>query len=137
MGALGLVAMLFACSSESGDEATRAPTAPSAPASARTATQLRAEAGCHGQGPNNHVADFTWRPASPPGDGQRLVLSYLPDGLDTDAFVQTPALPADQSDYHWIHLNPGDGVRHWRVLTLHDGEWVASDTATFDGMACG
>jgi len=137
VGVLGMVAALFACSSESGGpDPSRKPTADSPGVTARTATELRAVAGCQGEGPNNHVADFSWRPARPPGDGQRLVLSYLPSGLDTDAFVQSPALPADQADYHWIHLNPDTGVRHWRVLTLHEGEWVASDTATFDGGVC-
>ena len=71
-----------------------------------------------------------------PGDAQRLVLSYLPDGLDTDAYVQTPSLPPDQSEYHWVHLNPGTGQRHWRVLTRHGEEWVASQTASFDGIVC-
>lgn len=137
VGVLGLVTVLFACSSEPGDpESSRTPTADPPGVTARTATELRAVAGCQGEGPNNHVADLTWQPARPAGDGQRLVLSYLPGGLDTDAFVQSPVLPADQADYHWIHLNPDTGVRHWRVLTRHGDEWVASDTATFDGVVC-
>jgi hypothetical protein len=100
------------------------------------ATRLEAVAGCEGEGPNNHVADLTWQPAEPPGERQRLALSYLEGGLDTDAFVPSPALPADQASYHWTHLNPGTETRYWRVLTYRDGRWWPSETATFTGVDC-
>jgi hypothetical protein len=100
------------------------------------ATDLRVVPGCEGSGPNNHVADFSWRPAVPPGDRQQLVLSYVPGGLETDAFLQTGPLPADQTSYHWIQMNPGTGPRTWRVLTLRGESWVPSETATFHGVDC-
>lgn len=135
----GLAVMVTACSGDGGSGdggASDGTTSPSRDGpTATAATGLRATAACEGDYPNNHVADLRWRPAEPPGDAQQLVLSYLEGGLDTDAFVQTPVLPPDQDEYHWIHLSPG-GVRHWRVLTRHGDEWVASETATFADIPC-
>jgi len=138
-----MVMTMTACTggpASSGPEGEPSPAAPptaSASASAGAAAgRLEAVAGCAGEGPNNHVADFTWEPADPAGDGQQLVLSYLQGGLDTDAFVQTPPLPADQASYHWIHLDPGTEPRYWRVLTRYGETWVPSDTATFRGVDC-
>ena len=143
----GLLMGLTACSdgSESSDPQQPGPVTPSPaqPSTATTeepetavATGLRAVPGCEGSGLNNHVADFSWRPAEPAGDKQRLVLSYVPGGLETDAFLQTAPLPADQASYHWIQMNPGTGPRTWRVLTLRGDAWVPSETATFHGVDC-
>jgi len=137
----GMVVTMTACaggSASSGPEGEPSPAAsPTASVSdGAAAGRLEAVAGCAGEGPNNHVADFTWEPADPAGDGQQLVLSYLQGGLDTDAFVQTPPLPADQASYHWIHLDPGTEPRYWRVLTRYGETWVPSDTATFRGVDC-
>lgn len=140
--AWGVVMALTACSDGSESSDSEQPTA-GAPTTASTegpgtavATDLRAVPGCEGSGLNNHVADFSWLPAVPPGDRQQLVLSYVPGGLETDAFLQTGPLPADQTSYHWIQMNPGTGPRTWRVLTLRGDSWVPSDTATFHGVDC-
>jgi hypothetical protein len=144
--AWGVALALTACSDAGGSSDSREsgpvsptappPTATTAGPDAAVATQLRAVAGCEGSGLNNHVADFSWRPAEPPGDGQRLVLSYVPGGLETDAFLRTGTLPADQSSYHWTQMNPGTGPRTWRVLTKRGDTWVRSETATFHGVDC-
>ena len=65
-----------------------------------------------------------------------MVLSYLEHGLETDAFLQTGWLPADQASHHWIQMNPGTTLIYWRVLTFRDGQWLASETATFNGVDC-
>lgn len=83
------------------------------------------------------MADFSWSPAGIPGSEQRLVLSDLPAGLDSGAFVQTPPLAPSQSSYRWRRLNPGTAPRYWRVLTRHGDAWAASETSTFNGVECG
>ena len=130
-----MVVTMTACAGGPASSGPEGEPSPAAPPTA-SAGRLEAVAGCEGEGPNNHVADFTWAPADPAGDGQQLVLSYLRDGLDTDAFVQTPPLPADQSSYHWVHLDPGTEPRYWRVLTKHGETWLPSETATFPGVDC-
>ena len=131
-----LVTAPVACADDPDGRGESSPPSPEASGSVATATHLEAVAGCEGEGPNNHVADLTWQPAEPPGERQRLVLSYLEGGLDTDAFVPSPALPADRSSYHWIQMGPGTETRYWRVLTYRDGEWLPSETATFPGVDC-
>jgi hypothetical protein len=95
-----------------------------------------ARPGCEGDGPNNHIVDLAWVPAQPAGDGQRLVLSHLEQGLDTDAFSQSAELSPGVASYHWIHLNPGTRPRYWRVLTRYGGVWVPSETGRFNGVEC-
>ena len=107
------------------------------PASPRgMASDLHATARCDGAEAPDQVAEFSWTPAAVRGGEQRLVLSLLPNGLDTGAFLQTPPLRADEHRYRWRGLSPATGRWHWRVLTRHGGAWAASDTATFPGVIC-
>ena len=133
---MGLVMGLSACSDGGESSSSQPSTGSTAEPGTGVATELRVVPGCEGSGLNNHVADFSWQPAEPPGDRQQLVLSYVPGGLETDAFLQTGPLPADQTSYHWIQMNPGTGPRTWRVLTLRGDAWVPSETATFHGVDC-
>lgn len=133
---MGLVMGLSACSDGGESSSSQPSTGATEEPGTGVATELRVAPGCEGSGLNNHVADFSWQPAEPPGDRQQLVLSYVPGGLETDAFLQTGPLPADQTSYHWIQMNPGTGPRTWRVLTLRGDAWVPSETATFHGVDC-
>lgn len=100
------------------------------------ATRLRSRVTCDAPGPAGAVVTFSWSPAARPGREQRVVLSYLPGGLDSGAFLQSPPLRPDQAELSWPDLIVGTGPLHWRVLTRHGGAWAASPTATLSGDEC-
>ena len=123
---------------ESSDSSSASPTAspsssgPPPPA----ATGLEAVAGCGGEDKNIPEADFTWQPASPPGDAQRLVLSYSKYGLHHHDLLPMGELGAAETKYHWTGLAPGTDRRYWAVLTLRDGTWSGSEDGSFPGVDC-
>jgi hypothetical protein len=99
------------------------------------ATGLEAVAGC-GDGTGGQVADFKWHPADPPGDTQRLILSYTEEGLHHHDLILTGELGPGRSTYHWVGLAPGTDLRYWAVVTFANGTSQASEDGTFPGVAC-
>lgn len=96
----------------------------------QVATGLTARQLCTG---GSRSAELTWHVAARRGDAQVVQLSYFADGFDTGRFETTGSLPPDVDHFTWVTLNPGDQVRHWRVLTRHGAGWMPSEVVTFKG----
>ena len=99
------------------------------------ATDLEADAACTETAARTWSATLTWSVASPPGSEQRVAITTHKNGFErADAELIGP-LPPDQNSL-LLEQRQAQGNHYWRVLTLHDNGWVASDTALFVGPTC-
>ncbi len=103
--------------------------------SADGARDLAATVECSQEPPRQAVAHLQWSPAPTPGSEQRVVVSLFRDGFSTGDYALSDALAPGQSGLDWTQVQ-GDALHFWKVLTLREGQWLASETALFQGLSC-
>lgn len=111
------------------------PTVPPSSSGSGTASNLSSTVGCEETSSRQAYADLTWKPADPRGDEQRIAVTIYRTGFENNAYTLSDPLAADQSSLRWTDLS-GQAIHYWRVLTRYGQEWVASETAQFEGPTC-
>ncbi len=99
------------------------------------ATGLRADPGCSQTDLRQPIATLSWSVAQMPGTAQRVDVTTSPEGFEEGQFQSSERLLADMSRIVWEDLDAGI-IYYWRVLTLQQGGWVASRTASFQAPIC-
>jgi hypothetical protein len=99
------------------------------------ASDLRGQARCEQSARRRAVADLTWRPASRPGDEQRIVVALDPAQFGVGAYDASKAMDPAVGSFLWTRVR-GASVHTWRVLTRHGATWTSSAPARFEGELC-
>jgi hypothetical protein len=101
----------------------------------RAATRLKASAECSAIEPGLALASLAWRPARELGTEQRIAITILPAGFETDDFRLSDPIAREVSSLEWRAIE-GQAVHYWRVLTHQPEGWIASTTGSFTGPIC-
>jgi hypothetical protein len=99
------------------------------------ATELDYIADCLDLSPREGIIAFSWTRGERLGNAQRIDVSKLREGFDTNRFDSSPSLAAD---LRAVSLqNPEPGVYYyWRVLSETPSGWIASPVARFEAPIC-
>lgn len=98
-----------------------------------TATNLKADVRCNTIKPPIGIAELSWKPAIPPGEKQKIIITtYTVGGRNSETSLP---LSAEQSSLAWSERG-NETIHDWKVLTLHHDIWIPSETGRFTLPVC-